>query len=129
MMTALIVTLPALIVLLNLALYHLGVRRGFRVATRRRAATSRIVVARTQRRLDAAERRMEETARQVKADYETNEDERNEAVGEFCQGVYDAAEHATAGCARCSARFDAAWTAASADDLDAFIGRQNSRQN
>jgi hypothetical protein len=50
-------------------------------------------------------------------------------LGEFCQGVYDAAEHATNGCPRCAARFDAAWTAASADDLDAFIERQNSRQN
>jgi hypothetical protein len=122
MMTGLIVTLPALIVLLNLALYHLGVRRGFRVATRRRATASRTVVARMLRRLDATERRL-------RADYETNEDERNEAVGEFCQGVHEAATHATTGCARCAARFDAAWAAASADDLDAFIERQNPRQN
>lgn len=129
MMTALIVTLPALILLLNYALYHMGVRRGFRVATLRRAATSRIVVARTQRRLEAAERRMEDAVRQAKADYEKSEDERNETLGEFCQGIYNAAEHATTGCARCTARFDAAWAAASADDLDAFIDRQNSRQN
>lgn len=122
MMTTLIVTLPALTVLLNLALYHLGVRRGFRVATRRRATASRTVVARALRRLEATERR-------IRTDYETNEDERNEAVGEFCQGVYDAAMHATTGCARCTARFDTAWAAASADDLDSFIERQNSRQN
>ena len=115
MMTALIVTLPALIVLLNYALYHLGVRRGFRVATLRRSAGARSMVRRTQQRLVAR--------------YEASEDERNEMLGEFCQGIYDAAEHATTGCARGAARFDAAWAAASADDLDAFIERQNSRQN
>lgn len=122
MMTALIVTIPLLVATLTYTVYLLGVRRGFAVATRRRSTTSRTVVRRTQRRLAAMER-------DLKAAYEQNESERDEAVGEFCKGVYDAAVHATTGCARCAARFDAAFQAASADDLDDFIQKTRSRQN
>lgn len=122
MMTALIVTIPLLVATLTYTVYLLGVRRGFASATRRRSTTSRTVVRRTQQRLASTER-------SLKSAYEQNEDERNQAVGEFRQGVYDAAMHATTGCARCAARFDAAFQAASADDLDEFIQKTHSRQN
>lgn len=104
-----------LIFLLSWSLYAIGVRRGHRMAARRRSFASRAAVRRTQQRLVAA--------------YEEAEDDRNEALGEFCQGVHDAAISATHGCPRCSARFDAAWATSTADDLDEFIVRSARRQN
>lgn len=115
-MTSLLILAPILVGIISAALYQIGVNRGLRIAMRRRSYASRGAVRRVRAKLIA--------------DHRESEEERDQAVGEFCQAVYDAADHATEGCLGCRARFNAAWDEAHGDDdLDAFIARKVSCSN